>query len=89
MGHHGEQPGHDEDPRPEPGRLGHHGVERVQQALHGDRLSDELRQQIFAKAKELGYCGPSAAGRALRSGKSGICGFVSISAWRRSPTPTR
>lgn len=41
-----------------------------------DRLSDELRQQIFAKAKELGYCGPSAAGRALRSGKSGICGFV-------------
>lgn len=41
-----------------------------------DRLSDELRQQIFAQAKELGYCGPSAAGRALRSGKSGICGFL-------------
>jgi DNA-binding LacI/PurR family transcriptional regulator len=41
-----------------------------------DRLSEDLREQILAKAKELGYCGPSAAGRALRSGKSGICGFL-------------
>ena len=41
-----------------------------------DRLSSELRDQIFAKAKDLGYCGPSAAGRALRSGKTNICGFV-------------
>ena len=41
-----------------------------------DRLSPELRDQILAKAKELGYCGPSAAGRALRSGKTDICGFL-------------
>lgn len=41
-----------------------------------DRLSTELRDQILATAKELGYCGPSAAGRALRSGKSDVCGFV-------------
>ena len=41
-----------------------------------DRLSAELREQIFAKAKDLGYCGPSAAGRALRSGRTNICGFV-------------
>ncbi|MBI4899094.1 MAG: LacI family DNA-binding transcriptional regulator [Actinobacteria bacterium] len=41
-----------------------------------DRLSAELREQIFATAKELGYCGPSAAGRALRSGKTGVCGFL-------------
>lgn len=41
-----------------------------------DRLSDELRAQILTRAKELGYCGPSAAGRALRSGKTGICGFL-------------
>lgn len=41
-----------------------------------DRLSAELREQILTRAKELGYCGPSAAGRALRSGKSGICGYL-------------
>lgn len=41
-----------------------------------DRLSSELRDQILATAKDLGYCGPSAAGRALRSGKSGVCGFL-------------
>ena len=41
-----------------------------------DRLSDELRDQILATAKELGYCGPSAAGRALRSGRTDICGFL-------------
>ena len=41
-----------------------------------DRLSADLRDQILAKAKDLGYCGPSAAGRALRSGKTNICGFV-------------
>lgn len=40
-----------------------------------DRLSADLRDQILSKAKELGYCGPSAAGRALRSGKTGVCGF--------------
>jgi len=41
-----------------------------------DRLSDDLRDQILATAKELGYCGPSAAGRALRSGKTDVCGFL-------------
>ncbi len=41
-----------------------------------DRLSSELRDQIFATAKDLGYCGPSAAGRALRSGKTDVCGFL-------------
>lgn len=41
-----------------------------------DRLSEDLREQILAKAKELGYCGPSAAGRALRSGRTDICGFL-------------
>ena len=40
-----------------------------------DRLSAELREQIFAKAEALGYCGPSAAGRALRSGRTDVCGF--------------
>jgi DNA-binding LacI/PurR family transcriptional regulator len=41
-----------------------------------DRLSPDLREQILATAKELGYCGPSAAGRALRSGKTDVCGFL-------------
>jgi DNA-binding LacI/PurR family transcriptional regulator len=41
-----------------------------------DRLSTVLRDQILATAKELGYCGPSAAGRALRSGKTDVCGFL-------------
>lgn len=41
-----------------------------------DRLSPELRQHIMATAKELGYCGPSAAGRALRSGRNDVCGFL-------------
>ncbi len=41
-----------------------------------DRLSADLREQILATAKELGYCGPSAAGRALRSGKTGMCGYL-------------
>jgi len=41
-----------------------------------DRLSTELRDQILATAKEVGYCGPSAAGRALRSGKTDVCGFL-------------
>lgn len=43
-----------------------------------DRLSADLREQIMATAKELGYCGPSAAGRALRSGKTDVCGFLVV-----------
>ncbi|MFT4109202.1 LacI family DNA-binding transcriptional regulator [Propionicimonas sp.] len=41
-----------------------------------DRLSSALREQILSKAGELGYGGPSAAGRALRSGKNDVCGFL-------------
>lgn len=41
-----------------------------------DRLSSELREQILAEAKTVGYCGPNAAGRALRSGKTDVCGFL-------------
>lgn len=41
-----------------------------------DRLSPELRDRILATAKERGYCGPSAAGRALRSGRTDVCGFL-------------
>ncbi|MFT4108773.1 LacI family DNA-binding transcriptional regulator [Propionicimonas sp.] len=41
-----------------------------------DRLSEELREQILARAQEIGYCGPSAAGRALRSGRTDVCGFL-------------
>ena len=41
-----------------------------------DQLSPELREQVLATASELGYYGPSAAGRALRSGRNLVCGFL-------------
>jgi DNA-binding LacI/PurR family transcriptional regulator len=41
-----------------------------------DQLSAELREQILQAADDLGYAGPSVAGRALRSGKLDICGFM-------------
>ncbi|MGC3994845.1 MAG: substrate-binding domain-containing protein [Propionicimonas sp.] len=41
-----------------------------------DQLSAELRHQILATAEELGYAGPSVAGRALRSGRNDVCGFL-------------
>lgn len=41
-----------------------------------DRLSAELREQILAEARSIGYCGPSAAGRALRSGRTDVCAFL-------------
>lgn len=41
-----------------------------------DQLSAELREQILSAADELGYGGPSAAGRALRSGRNDVCGFL-------------
>lgn len=41
-----------------------------------DQLSRELRDKILSTAEELGYAGPSAAGRALRSGRSDVCGFL-------------
>lgn len=41
-----------------------------------DQLSEELRLRILAKADELGYSGPSAAGRSLRSGKANALGVM-------------
>ncbi len=41
-----------------------------------DQLSEELRLRILAKADELGYSGPSAAGRSLRSGKANAFGVM-------------
>lgn len=41
-----------------------------------DQLSAELRDRILATADELGYCGPNATGRALRSGRIDLCGFL-------------
>lgn len=41
-----------------------------------DQLSADLRAEILATAEELGYSGPNAAGRALRSGRNDVCGFL-------------
>jgi DNA-binding LacI/PurR family transcriptional regulator len=41
-----------------------------------DQLSAELRTAILAKADELGYAGPDAAGRALRRGRTNSVGVV-------------
>ena len=41
-----------------------------------DQLSETLRTRILAQCKELGYVGPSAAGRYLRTGRSGVVGVV-------------
>ena len=43
---------------------------------HPDQLSAELRQRVLATAEELGYGGPSAAGRALRRGRSDVLGVL-------------
>ena len=43
-----------------------------------DQLSEELRLRILAKAEELGYGGPSAAGRSLRSGKANAFGVMFV-----------
>jgi DNA-binding LacI/PurR family transcriptional regulator len=40
------------------------------------QLSEALRERIFAAAEELGYAGPDAAGRALRSGRAGSIGVL-------------
>ncbi len=42
-----------------------------------DRLSAELRTKILATGEDLGYCGPDAAGRLLRSGKAHAIGIIS------------
>jgi DNA-binding LacI/PurR family transcriptional regulator len=41
-----------------------------------DQLSTELRERILAAATELGFTGPDAAGRALRTGRSGAVGVL-------------
>ena len=41
-----------------------------------DQLSTQLRRDILAAADQLGYPGPHAAGRALRSGRHDVCGFL-------------
>lgn len=41
-----------------------------------DQLSTQLREHILAAADQLGYLGPHAAGRALRSGRHDVCGFL-------------
>ncbi|TCO22101.1 DNA-binding LacI/PurR family transcriptional regulator [Kribbella steppae] len=41
-----------------------------------DQLSAALRERIMATAQELGYAGPDASARALRSGKAGAIGVL-------------
>ena len=41
-----------------------------------DQLSAELRRRVLATAEELGYGGPSAAGRALKRGRSDVLGVL-------------
>jgi DNA-binding LacI/PurR family transcriptional regulator len=41
-----------------------------------DQLSAELRARILAKADELGYAGPDAAARSLRSGRANAVGVL-------------
>ena len=41
-----------------------------------DQLSAELRERVLATAEQLGYGGPSAAGRALRRGRSDVLGVL-------------
>lgn len=41
-----------------------------------DQLSAAVRERILAKAQELGYAGPDASARALRSGKAGAVGVL-------------
>lgn len=51
-------------------------VATVSNALSGKgRVSPELSQRIREKAQEIGYV-PSSAGRALRTGRSGVLGLV-------------
>lgn len=41
-----------------------------------DQLGDDLRDRILKAAKELGYRGPDAAGRMLRTGRMGAIGLL-------------
>ena len=50
----------------------------VSRALNGrDRISEETRQRVLDAAKELGYS-PNQSGRSLRSGSTGLIGFMII-----------
>jgi DNA-binding LacI/PurR family transcriptional regulator len=39
-------------------------------------LSEELRERVLARARELGYGGPDPAGRRLRTGRAGALGLI-------------
>ena len=41
-----------------------------------DQLSARLRERVLSKADELGYAGPDAAARALRSGRAEAVGVL-------------
>src|SRR4051812_15879923 len=41
-----------------------------------EKLSPELRERVLAKAAELGYAGPHAVARSLRTGRAGALGVV-------------
>src|SRR5262245_49506272 len=41
-----------------------------------DQLSQELRERVLAKARELGYAGPDPGARALSRGKTGSIGVI-------------
>lgn len=41
-----------------------------------DRLSERVRERILAVARELGYPGPDAAARSLRTGRTGAIGVI-------------
>ncbi|WP_422790790.1 LacI family DNA-binding transcriptional regulator [Rouxiella sp. Mn2063] len=40
------------------------------------KISQEMREHVFAVAKRLGYAGPDARGRSLRSGRVGAIGLI-------------
>ena len=41
-----------------------------------DQLSQKLRERILSECKTLGYPGPNAAARSLRTGRTGIIGVT-------------
>src|SRR3954451_16989641 len=43
---------------------------------HPERLGDELREQVLATARKLGYAGPDPAARRLRQQRAGAVGLV-------------